>query len=194
MTKRMWLGLLLACTMLLAQQGQQVVISQGPKVTIYQKLLFYSGTDLQYVCTALSAQGAQTSVSVTGATNANPGVFTATAHGFDLTTNPRVTFATAPGGWSSLTTGAWILVPISANTFSLRGAETGTALDTSAFGAWSGTYAMKTWAPRTNQPVWQIEKFQYDGSSNLVSSLTGFVNGSATNKCDDKTANYMEWK
>ena len=184
---------ILAAT-LWAQQGQQVTISQGPKITVYQKLLFYSGTNLAYVCTALSGQGMQTSLNITTATNANPGVFTSTAHGFDLTTNPRVTFATAPTGWSALTVGSWIVVPINANTFSLRGAETGTALDTSGFGAWSGTYAMKTYAPRTNQNVWQIEKFQYDGSNNLVSSLTGYVNGSATNKCDDRTATYTEWK
>lgn len=193
MMKR-FLLLLAVGALAFGQQGQQVVISQGPKITPYQKLLFYTGTNLTYVCTALSNPQIQTTLTISTATRANPGVFTSAAHGFDLATRPRVSFASAPTDWDGII-GSWILVPIDANTFSLRSTITGTALNTSGYSsAWSGSTSMKTTAPRTNQYIWQVEWYQYDGSNNLTSSLTAFAPTSTQVKCDDRASGYLEWR
>lgn len=188
------LALLIGVGIGFGQQGAQVIISKGPQATPYQKLFFYSGSNLVYVCTALSNPQVNTSLSVTAATVANPGVFTSTAHGFDLSTRPRVRFSAAPSGWSGIV-GTWILEPIDANTFYLRSTITGTRLDTSGYTpAWSGTATMTTSAPRTNQYIWQVEWFQYDGSNNLTSTLTAFAPTSTQVKCDDRASGYLEWR
>lgn len=190
------LGLLSAS--LPAQQGNNVVISQGPPIVPYQKLLFYNGSNLlEYICTSNSVVPEAT-LSVSTATRANPGVFTSAAHGFDTHTRPRIRFTgTMPTGWSSLSSGYFIVIPIDANTFSLA-TTSGTAVDTSGFSnAWSGTASFRTSAPRTNQTYWSLQWLQYDGSSNLVATLNAFGGTQGTlvgAKCDDRASTGMEWK
>jgi hypothetical protein len=48
-------------------------------------------------------------------------------------------------------------------------------VDSTAFGAVTGTLTYVTRAPRTTSPVWSVQKFVVDGSSNLIWS--GWVGG-----------------
>lgn len=162
------LCLFLALIPVVAQDGQAVSLSQGPPYVGYQKILVYSGTNLTYLCTARSNTtpgGVAARITVTGATNASPVSFTATAHGLDYqsgaTTTPVVLISGATSGWTGIN-GVWTATPTSANAFTI-------AVDTSAFGAFSGqSITVQTVAPRTTDTVWSIQKFVYDGSSNLI--------------------------
>lgn len=190
--------ILLIAVNLLAQTGQNVVISQGPPIVPYQKLFFYSGGNVQYVCTALST-GPQPGpgVSVSAATRANPGVFTSAGHGFSTLSRPSIRFTAAPAGaWQALLT-TWIATPIDANTFSVS-STAGTALDTSGYGtAFSGTATFVTQSPRTNLPVWAIQWLQYDGSNNVIAVMNAYATagGGLTGvKCDDRAGGNLEWK
>lgn len=184
-----------------AQEGVNSVISQGPPIVPYQKLIFYNGSNaVTYVCTA-NSRSPQTYFTITAATAANPGVFTSTAHGFSIYSKPRVTIiGTMPTGWTAVA-GQWILSPVDANTFQLLSPTTGTALNTTGFTpAWSGTAQGQTTAPRTNQPYWAIQWLQYDGSGNLVHTSNAYgssgsgASGLVGVKCDDRASGYVEYK
>lgn len=70
----------------------------------------------------------QTSGTVTGATQANPGVITSTAHG--LTTNDQVTFSNI-GGMTELNGNTYTITVVDANSFSI-------GVDTTTFTAYTG--------------------------------------------------------
>lgn len=184
------------CLCALAQEGTPVALTEGPYPgPDYQRLFYYSGSNLQYMCAARSVQGQNSSTTVSGITAAAPGVFTSTAHGFDTGTAPRVTVSGGTGDWAEVN-GTWILSPVDANTFTLRDPTTGTQLDTSGNTGGIGTVVVRTTAPKTVSPVWAIRKYTYDGSNNLVGAFTAFSGsgGKMGNRCSDRAATYTEWR
>jgi hypothetical protein len=189
---------LTAC-LVLAQSGNEVNIYTGPPQTPLLTLMFYTGTNLMFVCSAKSVSS-ETSLTIASATAAGPGVFTSTAHGFFTTSaspRPIVSISGATLLWASLNAD-WLLTPVDANTFTLANPTTGTNLDSTGFGALTGTVVLTTKAPRTNQWQWAIRRFLYDGSSNLLSTQWSFgdagVKGIFRSRCDSRAAAYVEWK
>ncbi len=155
-------------TLLLASlawaQDQSVNISQAPPQLGYERILVYSGSNLTYMCLARSDQRNARTVTVSAASNANPVSFTATAHGFDYqagaTATPVVKITGATLTWAPIN-GVWIATPTSANAFTIP-------VDSTTFGALTGTLVVSTLAPKTTDPVWAIQKLVYDGSNNLI--------------------------
>lgn len=191
------LGVMIAlCFLVTAQEGTPVALTEGPYPgPDYQRLFFYSGSNLTYMCAARSVQGQNSSTAVSAITAANPGVFTSTGHGFDLGTAPRVTVSGGTGDWAEVNS-TWILSPIDANTFTLRDPTTGAQLDMSGNTGGIGTVVVRTTAPKTGSPVWAIRKYTYDGSNNLIGAFTAFSgNGQKmTNRCSDRAATFTEWR
>jgi len=196
-----WFVLLAIVVMLLgsviglkAQDGAAVNLSQGPPYVGYQKLFFYSGTNVEYICYSKNVVN-QSTITVTAATAAGPGVFTATGHGFELGSAPRVNVSGGTGNWAPAN-GVWILSPIDADTFTLRDPTSGTQLDTTGFGAVTGTIRVSTSAPRSTHNIWNIQKFRYDGSNNVTGIFwaVGGTGGTQGNRCSDRAATWMEWR
>lgn len=178
------------------QDGAPVAITEGPYPgTDYQKLFYYSGANLQYICTARSVQGNTSTISITAITAANPGVFTSVGHGFDTGAAPRVTVSGATGNWTAVN-GSWLVTAIDADTFTLRDPTTGTQLDTTGATGGIGSPILRTTAPRTTEYRWAIRKYTYDGSSNLIGAFTAFsgTGGKMGNRCSDRAATYVEWR
>lgn len=177
-----------------AQDGSNVNLSQGPPYVGYQRLFFYSSGNVQYICYSKNVVPGNT-ITVTAATAANPGVFTITGHGFELGSAPRVTVSGGTVNWAPAN-GIWILSPIDANTFTLRSQTTGTQLDTTGFGAVTGTILVNTSTPRSTQAIWSIQKMEYDGSANLTGMFwaVGGTGGTQGNRCADRAATWMEWR
>lgn len=152
------------CVSLLAQEGQQVNETIGPPLVGYQKLPYTSGGNLIYLCVAKSNQGRISTITVSGASNANPVSFTATAHGMGdyanlgATVTPIVKITGGTGNWTAIN-GTWTATPTSANAFTIP-------VDSSAFGALTGTLVVTTLSPIHTNPVWSIFKMTYDGSNN----------------------------
>lgn len=182
---------------LLAQEGQNVNISQGPPVVPYQKLFFYDGSNrLEYVCMAIGPSREYTTFSITGATSANPAVFTASGYGLytaDALTRSKVTISGAGSPWTAINT-SWLVLPVNATTFQLLSPTTGTAFDGSALGAWSGTATASTNAPRTNIGMWAIQRLTYNGAGNTTSVMWANTGSLVRNKCDDRAQNYTEYR
>lgn len=161
--KRMLAGLLLTCGVLSAQQ--EVRLSQKPEDNSYTVILHYTGTNLDYTCTAQSLQPA-TQIAVTTVSNANPGSVTATAHGFyysasGVTAKGVVFISGATGMWTPIN-GTHIVTPTSANALNLD-------VDTSTFGSFSGqAVVMTTKAPLTTKNVWSVQSLVPDASGNTV--------------------------
>jgi hypothetical protein len=129
-----------------------------------QTLLYYSGSNLQYQCTAKSTQPKTATITVSAASNANPVSFTATAHNLFYTATstvlPIVNITGGTGNWAAVN-GNWVATPTSANAFTIP-------VDSTAFGALTGTLVVTTLSPRLTDAVWKVETFQYDGSNNLL--------------------------
>lgn len=181
----------------MAQEGQNVNISQGPPVIPYQKLLFYNGAGkVEYVCMAMGPSRETTTFSITGATSANPAVFTAAGYGLytvDALTRSRVTITGAGAPWTGINT-SWLVSPVNATTFQLLSMTTGTAFDGSALGAWSGTATASTNAPRTNIGMWAIQRFTYTAGGAMTSVMWANTGSMVRNKCDDRAAAYTEYR
>jgi len=138
-----------------AQDGAAVNLSQGPPYVGYQKLFFYSGSNVQYICSSKNVT-VQSTVTVTAATAANPGVFTVVGHGFEAGSAARVTVSGGTGNWAPANS-IWILSRVDADTFTLRDITSGTQLNTTGFGALTGTIRVATTAPRSTQFLGTVE-------------------------------------
>lgn len=167
--------------------GQQPVNQVGgPPPSAWQSVYGYTGTNLIYSCQALSVvtsgNRATTSVAISAVTKAAAGVVTSVAHGFAISGRPKVTISGATGtGWVSganTINGTFTATVIDADTFSIP-------VNTSGNGTLAGTVIFTTTAPRSAMPEWAVQKFTYDGSSNLIWS--GWLNGTSapTSKCSD---------
>lgn len=181
----MRIAILLALSVLGAfAQGPEITISQGPAPNPFQLVYGYTGTNLVYVCYAKSVLPTSFSVAISAGTNANPVVFTSTGHGFNSNSRPKVTVSGGTGNWTAVN-GTFTATITSANAFSIP-------VDSTAFGAVTGTLVYTTTAPRTNQSVWAVKEFSYDGSNNII--WAGWLNGSSAvpssggSKCSDATS------
>lgn len=137
-----------------------VIAQVVPPIT----LPFYSGSNLQYVCTASPVQPSPTSFTVASGLLTNIVVSGGTA---------TVTFSSTSYLW----VGAQIVVSGS-TTAALNGnyTVTGVSGSTATFTTASGnatynnsTLYLSTVSPLLNQPVWLIMIFAYNGSGNLIS-------------------------
>jgi hypothetical protein len=144
---------------------QAVNQTAGSPPTAIEKLFYWTGTNLTYLCVAPS-QNEKTTVTVSAVSNASPAVVTATAHNFGdfanlgATLTPSVCISGYTGNWVPFN-GCWIATVTSANAFTIP-------VDTTTFGATTGTAVYTTETPRFNRPRWAITKFYYDGSNNLI--------------------------
>lgn len=161
-------------------QSQPVQINPLPFYQPTVMFTYYDGSNrTEYICQALSI-ATTVRLGVSGATAANPGVFTTADHGWYRTSSPfdsagyrpRVIVSGGTGNWAA-TNGTWLAVPISATTFSLLGLD-GTALNTTGFGAVTGSLSVQSQSPRVNDYHWFVRKFVYDGSGNNTSLLNGY--------------------
>jgi hypothetical protein len=146
-----------------AQDGPNTNLTDGPPMVAYQKVFGYSGTNLTYICYARSVDQSRVNragVSISAASNAAAVSFTSNGHGFDASSRPKVTISGATGGWTSVN-GTFTATITGANTFTI-------AVDSSAFGALTGTLVFKTTAPRTSIAEWAVKRYVYDGSNNLI--------------------------
>ena len=180
-------------------KGSLVNISAGAPGNPVVMFNFYlaSNTTPDYICIAPSVVNS-TSFTITSATAANPGVFTASGYGLFVSGaryTPTVTIAGATGSWVSANA-TWVLVPVSSTTFTLANQTTGTAFNTTGFGALTGTVIASTTAPRTNIGNWTIRSITLDGSSRMINAVQAFTSagGYTRNICDDRAAAYLSWK
>lgn len=149
---------------LFAQSGQPVNQSSGPPPAATQSLRYFSGSSLIYACTALSSQpGQPATLTVTAASNANPVSLTITAHGIGdyanlgATVNAILQISGGTGNWTAIN-GTFTATVTSANAVTIP-------VNSTAFGALTGTLVVTTTAPLLAAPVWAIQKFWWDGSS-----------------------------
>jgi len=149
----------------------QVNISAPPLVPLTTLLDYGGGSNLVYRGWAMSAQGRHSTLSPIAAfSQAGPGVMTFTvAHGLNYdtadskaTAQPSVAISGGTGNWTAVN-GIWIFQPTSATAGTLASVVGGllTQLDTSTFGAVTGTLVVNTLSPRTSDPVWSIQYFVY---------------------------------
>lgn len=165
--KKTIIALLVAVSLHAQNLGSPVNPNAGPPPIAFQKLFYYSGSNIQYVCQTLSDRINEQPITVTAASNANPVSFTATAHGFDYqsgaTTLPAVKISGGTGNWTAIN-GVWVATPTSANAFTI-------AVNSTTFGALTGTLVVTTRAPLTTANYWAVQKYVYDGSNNLIGSF-----------------------
>jgi len=150
--------------MLIALFLASLTYAQTQPPIAVEQIAFYSGTNLQYLCVARSNQALVRTVTVSAASNASPVSFTATAHGFNYVSTgsikPVVKITGATGMWAPIN-GVWTATPTSANAFTI-------AIDSTGFGALTGTLVVTTLAPSINALVWSIQQNYYDGSGNWL--------------------------
>lgn len=172
----------------------QTIVNQtdGPPPNAWEKVYGYSGSDLIYICQALSVVTSgirsTTSVSISAVSKANPGVVTSTAHGFAISVRPKVTISGATGtGWVSganTINGTFTATVIDADTFSIP-------VDTSGNGTLAGTVIFTTTAPRSAMPEWSVQKFAYTAGALIWS---GWLNGTSANtsKCSEAAGSTVQ--
>jgi len=164
----------------LAQQGPDVTISPFAPMNPAQKVYGYTGANLIYTCTAKTDYPLSGPVSISAGTNASPVVFTSTGHGFNTASRPIVSISGGTGNWAAVN-GDFVATIVDTNTFSIP-------VDSTAFGAVTGTIVFRTQAPRLNQPQWSVIRYFYDGSNNLISSVWLGGSSALRAKCSDATS------
>lgn len=183
--------LILSAVALRAQSDSpNFTMSNGVPDTAYTTILAYSGTDLSYLCKALSTQpGNPGTITVSSISNANPGVVTATSHGFYYSATSKqkilVYISGATGGWATLN-GLKVFTPASSGSFTIT-TTAGTNFNTSGFGAWGAqSVVVSTRAPKTTSLIWSVQVFGTEsnlptlianpvtpGSQSGIAGLTG---------------------
>lgn len=155
------LALLAFASALLAQEGAPMRISLAPVPQALTVITHYTNSNPDYICTALSTQDIKP-ITVSAVSNANTGVMTATAHGFYFATGVTqkiVAFISGlTGNWTPLN-GLHVLTPTSANALS-------TDVNTTTFGAVTGTILVQTRAPASTAKIWAVEVLVYDSNNN----------------------------
>lgn len=172
--------------------GQTVTLSAGAPPIGYTQVQNYTSGNLSSVCLSpssikgpIGARRLRTNVSISAATNANPVVFTSTGHGFPINSRPLIAITGATGNWTPVNATAnangtvyQTATVIDANTFSIP-------VDSTTFGALTGTLTFVTTAARTTVAEWAVKELAYDISNNLI--WVGWLNGSSgyDSKCSD---------
>lgn len=176
---------------LTGQQAPPVNQSAGSPPFGVQTIFDYAGgTNPVYIGVALSDQGRDSTISVSAASNANPVSFTANAHGFDYqaqaTVTPVICITGATGNWTPIN-GCFAATPTSANAFTIP-------VDSTTFGALTGTLVVLTRSPLVSSPVWAITKNVYSGSSILWSGWAALPSGAgSSNMSAGSTATRFIW-
>lgn len=154
----------LSAASLVAQEGAAVRISPAAISDAYTKIIHYTAGVADYTCLALSSQFNVSTITVSAISNANPGSMTATAHGFYFATGVTQKFLVfisgLTGSWTPLN-GMHVLTPTSANALA-------TDVDTTGFGALTGTIVVTTKAPQVTAKVWQVQALVADGSGQIT--------------------------
>lgn len=168
--KKLTLFLATAFALLAQSDSPNYTQSNGAPNMAYTRIFGYSGTNIIYICKALSAQPQTSTITVTSISNANPGVVSAAAHGFyyesGVTQKILVFISGATGMWSTLN-GFKVLVPASTGTFTIL-TTAGANFNTSGFGAWGAqSITVTTRAPKITDSVWSVENYSNDGSNLL---------------------------
>lgn len=170
---------LVALILAVTAYGQTVAISRGTPDVAVTSLYYYSGTNLTYICktppqhnpqsygwaiTPAAYQGTLTSIAVSSNTGT---VTTVGAHG--LTAGNLVTVS---GSTTTALNGTYVIQTVgSTTTFTITTSGVGNATYSTAALVLSST------APRTTDARWNIERFTYDGSNNLIADQSS-TNGS----------------
>lgn len=177
--KRLLAALPLLCAMAWAQLPPECVGSTPAAGMPCQVVPNYNGSNqLTSLCYARSVDALRrpnTTVAISAVSNASPAVMTATGHGFALGSRPQVTITGFTVGWLTAN-GTWTATVVDANTFSI-------VLDSTAFGALSGTPIFSTTAPRSTVAEWAIRLMKYDASGNLIGQFWMGGNMSLVNLC-----------
>lgn len=139
--------------------GAVLALAQTPAPL--QTLMYYDGSSrLEYICSALATQVSPSTITVSTVSNASPASVSAASHGFDYqsgaTIFPLVTVTGGTGNWAAFN-GTWAVTPTSANAFTV-------AVDTSGFGAITGTLVFTTLSPRTTLGQWTITRYRYSAA------------------------------
>jgi hypothetical protein len=154
--------LIIGAATLLAQEGSPIRISPAPVAEAYTVITHYTSNNPDYICKARSTQDIST-ITVSAITAANPGVMTAAAHGMffqsGVTAQKFVVFISGlTGNWTPLN-GFHVLATASTSTLT-------TDVDTTTFGAVTGTIVVSTRAPKATAKVWSVYSIAYDASNN----------------------------
>jgi len=160
-----------ALALLAQSDSPNVTISNSAPNVAYTQILAYDTGVLTYICKALSTQPVVSTITVSTISNANPGVATATSHGFyyasGATQKILVFISGATSGWSTLN-GFKILTPTSTGAFSIQ-TTAGVNFNTSGFGSFSGqTIVVSTRAPKLTSAVWSIQDFQSESGNPTI--------------------------
>ena len=179
--------LLLTAAIAFAQEGPNTNPTAGPPMTSWQQVNGYTGTDIIYICFARSlvqSRSANAPLTISAASNAAAVVFTSTGHGFPIPTQlvvrPTITIKGGTGNWTAINH-TFTATIIDANSFSIP-------VDSTAFGALTGTITFTTTAPRLNFAEWAVELFTYDASHNNLGSVWLGGNTGLAQKCSDATS------
>lgn len=150
-----------------AQTAAPVSLSQAPAPGGLTTVTHYTASgNPDYICKAASTQD-PTRITVSAITNANPGVMTATAHGLffqsGVSAPKAVVFVSGlSGNWTPLN-GMHVVTPASANSLT-------TDVDSTTFGAVTGTIVVSTRAPKVTSAYWSLQAIAYDTNGNPVYS------------------------
>lgn len=178
---RLFIVAALCCAYAVAQEPVECAgAGRGSGSQPCQAVLNYSGSNLTSICYAianLATRSNKPGVSISAATNANPVVFTSTAHGLAIGSRPTVTVSGGTGNWTGVNV-TKVATIVDANSFSI-------AVDSTTFGAVTGTLVFTSTAPRSGQAEWAVKALAYDGSNNNIGSFWLNGNSTLTNKCSD---------
>jgi hypothetical protein len=166
---------LLVCFSAMALAQQPVTLSEA-FLPDYSKLFFSPSSTVQYACFYKTSTAPTSTITVTGVSNANPAVVTATAHGIHPDFNPEVIVTGGTGAWVAFN-GTHRVTVINANSFSIP-------VNTTSLGAVAGTLVFTTKVPLTSQKGWLVMRFMKDSSGNPSSHL--WAAGGYGNACDDR--------
>lgn len=161
----MRLFLLLVPAMAWAQADSPISTqSLGNANEAYTQILHYTTGNVDYICKAKSIQSTIGTITVSAISNANPGSMTAASHGFyysaTATQKIAVFISGLTGNWTPLN-GTHVLTPASTSTLT-------TDVDTTAFGAVTGTIVVSTRAPKSTATIWSVQSLGVDGSGNTT--------------------------
>jgi hypothetical protein len=173
-------ALLFAVCILCGQTQVNVVDAPGADEHSRRSFDTTAGSDLvTYVCHARSfgqPAGTLSTVTYSAISNANPAVVTATGHGFNLHSSPTVVITGGTGNWAAFN-GTVKATVVNDNSFSIP-------INTSAFGAVTGTIVIKSNAPSETAAMWKVQKVVTDSDGKNAKSFWSY-NG-YNNKCSDR--------
>lgn len=172
--KALIIFVLVAGSLLAQSDSSNVQLSNGVPNVAYTRIFAYSGTNISYICTALSSQPTVLPIFVTNVTLASPAVATVSNHGYyfatGITQKILVYISGATGAWINLN-GLKIFTPITTGAFNITNTD-GTNFDSSGMGTWATqSISTSTRAPRAASSVWSVQKMIYNSDNVLVLAM-----------------------